>query len=234
MTARKTEARASVRATARAADKHAFALSDAAQACHEGVTCHVPSVDAVDIHRKVTALPQLACEAGDAFEVAGDAWEEAGDNEKAENRRTLAVHWYAIGSASIQRRGSGSTREVVEPDGRGRGTEHNEPNAADAIVPRSLREVVAAHEGDDVADVVLPSVGRVVGEHGAERELQVVLDQLEADLRAESDRSREAGELHDGARRGMGDAEAIEEALIGTQRRRSHPLTLAEETADER
>ena len=230
----KTEARATiapVRATARAADKHAFALSDEAQVCHEVAVCHAASVDAVDIHRKLTVdLPKLACEAGDAFEVAGDAWEEAGDNEKAENRRTLADHWYAIGSASVQRGRPRSTREVVEPDGGGRGAQYNESDAADAIVPRDLREVVAAHEGDDVADVVLPTVGGVVGEHGAECPLQVVLDQLEADLRTQSDGSREAGELHDGARRGVRDAEAIEEALVGPQARQlRHPLTLAED-----
>lgn len=231
MTARKTEARASVRATARAADKHAFALSDTAQACHEVAVCHASSADAVVILRKLTVdLPKLACEAGDAFEVAA---EEAGDNEKAENRRTLAVHWYArrwVGSASVQRSGPGTTREVVEPDPGCDGAQHDEPNAADRIVPRGLGEVVAAHEGDDVTDMVLPAIGRVVGEHGAERPLQVVLDQLEADLRAESERSGEAGELHDSAGRGMRDAEAIEEALVGSQAwQLRHPLTLAED-----
>ena len=133
---------------------------------------------------------------------------------------------YTGRSLLVQRSRTRTTREVVEPDGSGRGAEHHEPDAADGIVPRSLGEIVSAHEGDDVADVVLPAVGGVIGEHRAECPLQVVLDQLEADLRAEGDGGGEAGQLHDGARRCVRDAEAIEEALVGTQRR-NHPLTLA-------
>ena len=130
-------------------------------------------------------------------------------------------------SMSLSRR-SRAFRQVVEPDRSRNGTERDEPNTSDRIIPRRLREVVAAHKRDDVADVVLPAVGRVVGEHGAERQLQVVLDQLEADLRAQGDGCGEPGELKDGAGRRVREAEAIEEALVGAQRRR-HSIRLAED-----